>query len=416
MNTKMNRSAPIYPKFLDTQRKPANIKTYYFPKTLKELETIILKEPKIISTGSRMSFSRVDEPRSKTAFISSSRINHIHRVPSIELLPTDILKATLTLDPVWQKRETDHLKRYFFRVGSGCKIFEIRKYLGQFGFDLPHTTYSEQETIGGVVSTNSHGSSVHLPTIADCVVSIRLVTSDGNCLTIERKNHVTLNPDLKEDGLFNAICSGLGAFGFIYDLVLLVVDRRPMNVRWEKYKWVDLAPHLGGLVEDACQIELFIDSEKVIVKTTGETVKSKRIRNPPNPYYTKTWYGKQQPISALCECAMPFQTFSEIAQIINTTIELFRETRFYISFGKPSSFYLAPNYTTDPKVIGFIYFQAYTKDSKFENYMRRVGGVPSLSKIYGPPLITDGVKTWKNVLKIFKRNHFRSDFINEIIE
>jgi hypothetical protein len=314
-------------------------------------------------------------------------------VPSIELLPTDILKATLPLDPVWQKRETDHLKRYFFRVGSGCKIFEIRKYLEQFGFDLPHTTYSEEETIGGVVSTNSHGSSVHLPTIADCVVSIRLVTSDGNCLTIERKNNVTLNPDLKEDGLFNAICSGLGAFGFIYDLVLLVVDRRPVNIRWEKYKWFDLAPHLGGL-----------------------TVKSKCIRNPPNPYYTKTWYGKQQPISASCECAVPFQTFSEIAQIINTTIELFRETRFYISFGKPSSFYLAPTFTTDPKVIGFIYFQAYTKDSKFENYMRRVGGVPSLSKIYGPPLITDGVKTWKNVLKIFKRNHFRSDFINEIVE
>lgn len=401
-------------KSINTQRKPANIKTYYFPKTIKDVQTIIKKEPKIISTGSRMTYSRVDEPRTKTAFISSSRINHIHRVPSIELLPTAILKSTLPLDPVWQKRETDHLKRYFFRVGSGCKISEIRKYLEPFGFDLPHTTYSEEETIGGVVSTNSHGSSVNLPTIADCVVSIRLVTVDANFITVERKNHVTLTPDLKEDQLFNSICCGFGAFGFIYDMILLVVDKRTLFTRWIKTKWDKIVSSLPKMIEDAYQIELFIDSEKVIVKTTGETVKPNRILNPPNPYFTKSLFGQPKLISALNECAIPFKKYSEIPTIIATTVELFRDTRFYISFGKPSEIYLSPTFSTDKDVLGFIYFQAYTKDTKFENYMRRIGGVPSLSKIYGPPMITSGVKRWRNVLQIFQG--FKSDFIHEIVD
>jgi len=405
-------------KYITSMRKHANIKTYHTPKSPEEITALVKSGDRLIPIGSRMSYSRVDEPRTATSFISSKRIDHIYRVSRSDLIETDQLKENISaiLDPVWQKRERRSLKRYFYRIGSGCTISQIREYLNRSKMDLPHTLYSEEITIGGAISTGSHGSSVHVPMMASVIVSMRIII-DGNLLTIERKNGVSSNPvDLNEDALFNSICCGFGAFGFIYDVVLVAVDKISISQKWEKTKWQDLKPSIGNRVEDALQIELFLDREKAIVSTKKE---GKGITKPfffkeRNPYMCG-----DKPVNDLAECAVTFKSFDEIGGLVDQVMAKFPDNKFYISFGQTTNFYLSPTYST--KMPFVIYFQIYPKSKgdldkvcHFENYMRTIKGRVCFSKIHGPVIERPGILEWRHVLGIFKENPFKFDFINEL--
>jgi FAD binding domain len=406
-------------KYITSHRKKANIKSYHTPKSPKEITTLVKTEKHIIPVGSRMSFSRVDEPRTATTFISSERIDHIYRVSRSNLIRMKYLKQNISqiLDPIWQKRERRSLKRYFYRIGSGCTISQIREYLHKSKMDLPHTLYSEEITIGGAISTGSHGSSVHVPMLASIIVSIRIILPDGNLLTVERKNGVSSNPvDLNEDALFNSICCGFGAFGMIYDCILVAIDKMSISTKWEKMKWMDLKPSIGNRVEDALQLELFLDKEKAIVctKKEGKGMIKPFFFKEPNPYMRG-----DKPVNDLAECAVTFKSFDEIGGLVDKVLAKFPDNKFYISFGRTTHFYLSSTYST--KMPFVIYFQIYPKSKgdldkvcHFENYMRTIKGRVCFSKIYGPVIERPGILEWRRVLGIFKENPFKIDFIREL--
>lgn len=118
---------------------------------------------------------------------------------------------------------------FFFQCGNVIK--EISKYLFEHGRSLKATGASNGQTIAGCISTGVHGSAYNFGGVQDAVVGIQFLTGPGasDIVYIERHSRPAVSDAfaaklnakvIRNDGLFNAALVSLGAFGFIYAVVL----------------------------------------------------------------------------------------------------------------------------------------------------------------------------------------------------
>jgi FAD/FMN-containing dehydrogenase len=88
------------------------------------------------------------------------------------------------------------------------------------GWTLPAYSWFIDQTIGGAVSTGTHGSSLSWGSLSSQTVSMRLLVANGTIVNITPESH----PHLRR-----AVGVSVGRLGIIIDLTMRIVPQRPVR-------------------------------------------------------------------------------------------------------------------------------------------------------------------------------------------
>lgn len=152
------------------------------------------------------------------------------------------------------------------KLWAGTRLFDCGPLLQSVGQALPNMGDIDRQSLGGVISTATHGTGVSLPCIAAGVTELRLVTADGSVLSTSPQ---------RDADVFHAAAVSLGALGVISQVTLQNVA--PFRLR-ERVNVMPLDAVLGDLQRwkrEHRNFELWVFpySREAIVKTldiTGE--------------------------------------------------------------------------------------------------------------------------------------------------
>lgn len=162
---------------------------------------------------------------------------------------SEVLNQALT--PVWQDRQslqvqgTDRL----VHLQAGIRIDRLNQYL----YDLrPRCSMktlggANGQTLGGAISTGTHGGDINMPPIHDYVMAIHLVAPSGKQIWVERGSDPVTSQDklaallsaecadtqiVRDDILFNAALVSMGRLGVIYSCILRVEGSGVSLAEW----------------------------------------------------------------------------------------------------------------------------------------------------------------------------------------
>ena len=128
-------------------------------------------------------------------------------------------------------------------VDAGATLGDVTRALGSRGLALPSLSFMEKATIGGIVSTATHGTSHRWGTLSDFVRSIDFVTASGRIKSF--------GPDSPPDEMAAARVA-VGMLGVITRVELQAVD-----MPWVRYD--KLRMDLTGFLKDLPQIQAHYD-------------------------------------------------------------------------------------------------------------------------------------------------------------
>jgi FAD/FMN-containing dehydrogenase len=121
----------------------------------------------------------------------------------------DLMIATTQLDGVLEL-DTKHLT---VTTQAGIRTRRLMDWLADHGYALPIAPFYIDQTIGGAVSTASHGSSLTIGSLSSLVKAMKVVLADGTVKTITEK----------DGDLMQAARTSVGFLGVIVELTLAVV-------------------------------------------------------------------------------------------------------------------------------------------------------------------------------------------------
>ncbi len=120
---------------------------------------------------------------------------------------------------------------YFFQ--SGCQINQINNILEPRGLCLATTGASNGQTIGGAVSTGTHGSALKIGAMQDYVRALHIVTSEKEHVFVQPKTNPIIGKSfsdifgaklISDDSIFNSALVSFGSFGVIHGIILETVS------------------------------------------------------------------------------------------------------------------------------------------------------------------------------------------------
>ncbi len=159
-----------------------NDREFVCPESIAELQELVRSNPKIRARGSAHSFSEI-------ANTGSLALN-LTNMPRVIEVNADINSV---------------------RVGAGLTYGELAPVLQSQGWALNNLASLPHISIGGSISTGTHGSGIKNQSLANQVVFIDIVTYDGELRHIDRTNPA-----------FSALVVGLGLGGIVYQYELKV--------------------------------------------------------------------------------------------------------------------------------------------------------------------------------------------------
>jgi hypothetical protein len=143
---------------------------------------------------------------------------------------TNIIPAALTAE--WANRTDGEA---LLHVEAGATIADINDHLAGAGLALPTMGGSNGQTIGGAISTSTHGSDFDFQPFPDLILALHIVADGGQEYWVERESHPITDdfrlanaltcPDariVRNNQLFNAMIVGMGRFGVLYSVVVSV--------------------------------------------------------------------------------------------------------------------------------------------------------------------------------------------------
>jgi L-gulono-1,4-lactone dehydrogenase len=154
------------------------------------------------------------------------------------LIEPDRLGGLLALDDGCLRPEAAGPR--LVRLLGGTHLRDLNAALDQEGLALPNMGGYDAQTIGGVVSTSTHGSGVDFGPFPDLVRSLDLVIAGGEVVRVEPADGLT-DPDafatahgdarslIQDDDTFAGAICGMGCLGLIHSLVLEVRDEFWLN-------------------------------------------------------------------------------------------------------------------------------------------------------------------------------------------
>lgn len=154
-------------------------------------------------------------------------------------------KYSLTNDIVIDLTQLDKVKKInkeekTIEISAGVSMRDLTKSLASYNLCLPSLPFLADATIGGMISTASHGTSPHWGTVSDAVISMKMITSSGNILEIDKYS---------DPRILKSARVSIGMLGVITELKLQAVD-----MKWVRNVLIDV------------RIEEFLELQSTIFK------------------------------------------------------------------------------------------------------------------------------------------------------
>lgn len=155
------------------------------PDSLEQIRQVVLdnRKRKIRASGGHHTFSKIS--------LSDDIIMRMFN-----------LKKVLNLD-----KEKMHVT-----VESGMLLHELNTFLRENGLALPILPAIPWQSVGGALSTSTHGSVTNRGSMSSLIVNVTMVLSDGTYRTFSAK-----------DEEFEAVITSLGCLGIVYSVTLRCV-------------------------------------------------------------------------------------------------------------------------------------------------------------------------------------------------
>lgn len=191
------------------------------PTTVDEVRDAVLSVAKVRALGTRHCFNGIAD--SPVAQISTLGLTDFELDPS----------------------------RQTVRVGAGIRYGELGQQLERAGFALHNMASLPHISVGGAVSTATHGSGLGNGNLATAVRGIELVTADGEVRRMSR---------LKDPETFAGSVVHLGAAGVVTHLTLAVEPSyRMTQTVYEGLAFGEMERHLGEIMSAGYSVSLFTD-------------------------------------------------------------------------------------------------------------------------------------------------------------
>jgi L-gulono-1,4-lactone dehydrogenase len=168
------------------------------------------------------------------------------------LIEPDALGGVLELDDGTLRADVD--RRRLARVLGGTHLRDLNAALDHDGLALPNMGGYDAQTIGGVVSTSTHGSGIDFGPFPDLVRSLDLVIAGGEVVRVEPADGPTdparfssAQPGrrlIQDDDSFLAAVCGMGCTGLIHSLVIEVREKFWLNEVRTLSTWEAVRDHL----------------------------------------------------------------------------------------------------------------------------------------------------------------------------
>jgi xylitol oxidase len=156
----------------------------FYPTTVAQVQQLVKKHSKIKALGTRHCFNTI--ANSKDNLLSTSKMNKV--------IGLDAANHTVTVE-------------------AGIKYGELAPWLHQKGFALHNLASLPHISVGGSITTATHGSGVKNGNLSSAVTGMEVVIADGSIIQLS-KTH-----DAEK---LNAAVVGLGAIGVITKVTLQV--------------------------------------------------------------------------------------------------------------------------------------------------------------------------------------------------
>jgi xylitol oxidase len=194
--------------------------TLHEPSTVDELVDIVRGAPHLRALGSRHSF------------------NHIADTDAAQV---SVARLPVVVDVDASAREVT--------VSAGLRYGELVEQLDREGWALPNLASLPHISVGGAISTGTHGSGDCNGSLASAVAALRFVTADGE-----------LRHARRGDDDFDGMVVGLGVLGILTAVTLDIVPT--FEVRqdlFEHLPWSDVVEHFDAITSSAYSVSMFTD-------------------------------------------------------------------------------------------------------------------------------------------------------------
>jgi FAD/FMN-containing dehydrogenase len=196
----------------------------------------------------------------------------------------DVLLSTSELDKVLHIDKAAAPGAYsLVTAQAGAKLRDIGHVMKKHGLTFSNLGSMAAQTIGGVVSTNTHGTGIQKTGFAGVVDAFVLVDGRGEIHHVNREN----DPDL-----FRSVCGGIGLLGVITEVTFRVEPAFNIEVNTYKYDLDDITRTFknGEGVETTKLQELLDSNEWFQTMTIARTnaiivVTGNRTTKPPQKTY-----------------------------------------------------------------------------------------------------------------------------------
>jgi FAD/FMN-containing dehydrogenase len=131
-------------------------------------------------------------------------------------------------------------------VKAGTRVRQIAKLLLQEGLAFASLPSHDAQSIGGILSTDVHGTGRDWGFVSDLVVSLKLVDGNGQ-----------LHECFPGDELFAAAVGGIGALGIITEVTVQAVDRFNVEQRVALSELPDVERDLEELLQQNAHLSLY---------------------------------------------------------------------------------------------------------------------------------------------------------------
>ncbi|MBB3055476.1 FAD-binding protein [Mucilaginibacter gotjawali] len=156
----------------------------FYPTTVAEVQQLVKAHTKIKALGTRHCFNTIADSRDN--LLSTSKMNQVVSLNTAE--------NTVTVE-------------------AGIKYGELAPYLHQKGYALHNLASLPHISVGGSITTATHGSGIRNGNLSSAVTGLELVIADGSIV------HFSKAADREK---LNAAVVGLGALGIITKVTLAI--------------------------------------------------------------------------------------------------------------------------------------------------------------------------------------------------
>ncbi|KAJ7634791.1 L-gulonolactone D-arabinono-1,4-lactone oxidase [Roridomyces roridus] len=163
-------------------------------------------------------------------------------------------------------------------IQAGITLTDLHAELGKYGLAMRNLGSISDQTLGGIVTTASHGSGISFPVMSADIAALTLLLADGSRVSCSRTEHTDL---------FLATLCGLGCTGIILT-VTLNVERafRLKDVQFSR-PFQDFIDNFDEFIHSAEHVRCWwiAASHQVKCSVVNRTLEAKR---PPVPWFWRS--------------------------------------------------------------------------------------------------------------------------------